>query len=86
MVGEPAEPKVPFPEVVHKTFVWFEAAPANVWVLPSQMEASFPALAVGAFWMVRIIASVAETVQGEVAEAVKVRVTEPDVISATPGV
>ena len=55
-------------------------------MLPSQIEASFPAFAVGIFWMLRILASVAETVQGEVAEAVKVRVTEPDVISATPGV
>ena len=86
MVGEPAEPKVPFPEVVHKTFAWFVADPANVWVLPSQIEASFPALAVGVFWMISILLSVAETVQGEIAEDVKVRVTEPDVISVTPGV
>ena len=85
MVGEPAEPNVPFPEVVHKTLAWFVAIPAKVWVLPSQMEASFPALAVGAFWMLRIIASVAETVQGEVAEAVKVKVTDPAIISIVPG-
>jgi len=85
VVGEPAEPNVPFPEVVHKTLAWFVAIPAKVWVLPSQMEASFPALAVGAFWMLRIIASVAETVQGEVAEAVKVKVTVPAIISIVPG-
>ena len=36
--------------------------------------------------MIRILASVAETVQGEVAEAVKVKVTVPAVISAAPGV
>jgi len=86
VVGEPAEPKVPFPEVVHKTLAWFVAVPAKVWVLPSQIEASFPAFAVGVFWMLRIIASVAETMQGEIAEVVNVRVTEPDAISATPGV
>jgi len=86
VVSELVELNVPFPEVDHKTLAWFVADPAKVCVLPSQIEASLPALAVGAFWMVRIIASVAETVQGEVAEAVNVRVTEPDVISATPGV
>ena len=86
MVGEPAEPKVPFPEVVHKTLAWFVAVPAKVWVLPSQIEASFPAFAVGVFWMLRIIASVAETVQGEIAEAVKVNVTVPKEMSVVPGV
>ena len=86
MVGEPAEPKVPFAEVVHKTFAWFVAVPAKVWVLPSQIEASFPAFAVGVFWMLRIIASVAEMVQGEVAEADKVKVTAPKEMSVVPGV
>ncbi len=86
MVGEPAEPKVPFPEVVHKTLTWFVADPTNVWVLPSQIEASFPALAVGIFWMLRILLSVAEIVQGEIAEAVKVKVTVPVLISIVPGV
>ena len=62
------------------------AVPAKVWVLPSQMEASFPALAVGAFWMLRIIASVTEMVQGEVAEADKVKVTVPKEMSVVPGV
>jgi hypothetical protein len=86
VVSEPAEPNVPFPDVVHKTLAWFVAVPAKVWVLPSQIEASFPALAVGVFWMVRIIASVAEIVQGEVAEAVKVKVTVPALKSVVPGV
>jgi hypothetical protein len=86
VVNEPDELNVPFPEVVHKTFAWFVAVPANVWVLPSQIEASFPAFAVGVFWMVRIIASVAETVQGEVAEADKVKVTVPKEMSVVPGV
>ena len=61
-------------------------ASVKVWVLPSQIEASFPALAVGVFWMVRIIASVAEMLQGEVAEAIKVKVTVPAVKSFVPGV
>jgi hypothetical protein len=86
VVGEPAEPKVPFPEVVHKTLAWFVAVPAKVWTLPSQIEASFPAFAVGVFWMLRILSSVAEIVQGEVAEAVKVKVTVPFVTSVVPGV
>ena len=86
MVGEPAEPNVPFPEVDHKTLAWFVAVPAKKCVLPSQIEASFPALAVGVFWIVRILASVAEMVQGEVAEAFNVRVTVPAVISSIPGV
>jgi hypothetical protein len=85
VVSELAEPKVPFPEVVHKTLAWFVAVPAKVWVLPSQIEASLPAFAVGVFWMERILASVAETVQGEVAEAVKVKVTVPAAISIVPG-
>ncbi len=86
MVGEPAEPKVPFPEVVHKILAWFVAVPAKVCVLPLQIVASLPAFAVGVFWMVRIISSEAEIVHGEIAEAVNVRVTEPDVISVIPGV
>ena len=86
MVGEPAEPNVPFPEVVHKTLDWFVAVPAKVWVLPSQIEALLPAFAVGVFWMLRILASVAEIVQGEVAEAVNVKVTVPAVKSFVPGV
>ncbi len=86
MVGEPAEPKVPFPEVVHKTLAWFVAVPAKVCVLPSQIEASFPAFAVGVFWMLRILSSIAEIVQGEIAEAVKVKVTVPAVISDASGV
>ncbi len=86
MVGEPAEPKVPFPEVVHKTLAWFVTVPAKVWVLPSQIEALLPAFAVGTFWMLRILSSVAEIVQGEIAEAVKVKVIVPAVLSASPGV
>jgi hypothetical protein len=62
------------------------AVAVKVWVLPSQIEASFPAFAVGVFWMLRILASVAETVQGEVAEAVKVKVTVPNEMSVAPGV
>ena len=86
MVGEPVEPNVPFPEVVHKTLAWFVAVPAKKCVLPSQIEASLPAFAVGVFWMLRIIASVAEMVQGEVAEADKVKVTVPKEMSVVPGV
>jgi len=55
-------------------------------MLPSQIEASFPAFAVGVFWIVRILASVADTAQGEIAEAVKVKVTVPAVKSFVPGV
>ena len=80
------ELNVPFPEVVHKILAWFVVEPSKIWVLPSQIEASFPAVAVGIFWMVRIIASVAEMVQGEIAEAVKVKVTTPTVKSFVPGV
>ena len=52
---------------------------------PWQTVASFPALAV-VFCMVRILVSEAETVQGEIALAVRVKVTVPAVISVVPGV
>ena len=52
----------------------------------AQVVLSVPAFAVGVFWMVRILASVAETVQGEVAKAVKVKVIVPIEISDVPGV
>ena len=50
------------------------------------MVASAPAFALGAFWMMRILLSIAETVQGEIAEAIKVKVTVPAIISSVPGV
>jgi hypothetical protein len=55
-------------------------------VLPWQIVASEPALAVGVFWIIRILPSETDVVQGETAKAVKVNVTVPAVISAAPGV
>jgi hypothetical protein len=85
-VSELVELKVPVPEVVHKTLDWFVAVPVKVCVLPWQIVASFPALAVGVFLIIRILVSDVEAVQGETAEAVKVNVTVPALISAVPGV
>ena len=48
--------------------------------------ASFPALAVGAGIMVRILVSVAGVAQGEIPLAVKVRVTLPFAMSVALGV
>ena len=62
------------------------AVPAKVCVPPWQTVASVPAFAVGVFWMERILGSVTETVQGDVAKAVKVKVTVPAVKSVVPGV
>jgi len=78
--------KAPLPEVVHNTLAWFVAEPDKVCALPWQILASTPALAVGVFRMFRIMLSEAETVHGDIAEAVSVKVTVPAVISAAPGV
>ena len=85
-MSELAELKVPSPEVVQVTLLWFVAEPAKVWVLPWQIFASAPALGTGAFPIITILESDADTVQGEIAAAVKVTVTVPAVISAAPGV
>ena len=45
-----------------------------------------PAKTMGDFWIIRILLSEAETVQGEIAEAVIVKVTVPFEISDAPGV
>jgi hypothetical protein len=50
------------------------------------MVASAPALAVGDFWIVTILLSDEEPVHGEVAEAVKVKVTVPVERSVVPDV
>jgi len=75
---------VPFPEVVQSTLEWFVAVPDKVCVLPWQTVASSPAFEVGDFCTVRIIASDAATMHGEMAEAVSVSVTL--LISVLPGV
>ena len=62
------------------------ASPFKECVLPSQIVTSLPAFAVGVFWIIRIFVSVAEIVQGEIADAVKVKVTVPFVKSVVPGV
>ena len=50
------------------------------------MVASIPAFAVGVFWITSILLSETETVQGETADEVIVKVTVPAVISDVPGV
>ena len=61
-------------------------ASANTYELLIQTDASRPAKTEGACWIVRVILSGTEIVQGETAAAVSVKVAVPAAISADPGV
>ena len=79
--------KIPVPEVVHVELTALPPlVPERVYVLPWQMTASAPALAVAARLMVNIIASKAAGQGPGGSLVVRVNVTLPVAMSAAEGV